>query len=192
MVHIIVGLGNPGKEYEKTRHNVGFMVVDELARQHALDFKKGRGKYLETSLRFGNRKTYLIKPLTFMNLSGEAVAAAVRFYKLEDLSHLLVICDDLNLPFGTIRLRSGGSDGGQKGLRSVIQMLGTQDFPRLRIGIGNNFSNAVEYVLSPFSRKEQEDLPLIIKWAADAVRSFVADGIEVTMSRFNRNLFETN
>jgi len=124
-----------------------------------------------------------------MNLSGLAVASGIRNYDVV-LSNLLIICDDINLNFGTIRIRLKGSDGGQKGLRSIISKLETQDFPRLRIGIGNHFEDAAGYVLSPFSSAEEKELPLIIRIAVDTALSFVLNGIELTMSRFNRNYLE--
>jgi PTH1 family peptidyl-tRNA hydrolase len=183
---LIVGLGNPGKQYSKTRHNSGFMVADYLAAQFNKSFTKFKNMYWVTSFDHQQQTIILMKPATFMNLSGLAVAAGVGRYGVT-LSNLLVICDDLNLKFGAIRLRANGSDGGQKGLRSIISTLGTQDFPRLRIGIDNHIEDAVEYVLSPFSKNEWEYLPDIIKWAAEAVESFVLNGIEITMSRFNKN-----
>ena len=183
---LIVGLGNPGKQYSKTRHNSGFMVADYLAAQFNKSFIKFKNMYWVTSFDHQQQTIILMKPATFMNLSGLAVAAGVGRYGVT-LSNLLVICDDLNLKFGAIRLRADGSDGGQKGLRSIISTLGTQDFPRLRIGIDNHIEDAVEYVLSPFNKNEWEYLPDIIKWAAEAVESFVLNGIEITMSRFNKN-----
>lgn len=124
-----------------------------------------------------------------MNLSGIAVVSGIKYYDIV-LSNLLVLCDDLNLKFGTIRIRSKGSDGGQKGLKSIIASLGTKDFARLRIGVGNHFQDAAEYVLSPFGTSEKKELPSIIQIAADATLSCVLNGIELTMSRFNRTYFE--
>jgi PTH1 family peptidyl-tRNA hydrolase len=124
-----------------------------------------------------------------MNLSGTAVASAIKLYDIV-LSNLLVLCDDINLKFGTIRIRSKGSDGGQKGLRSIISNLETKDFARLRMGVGDHFQDAAEYVLSPFNSEEKKDLPSIIQIAADATLSYVLNGIELTMSRFNRTYFE--
>ncbi len=173
-----------------TRHNVGFMVLDVLAKRWHTEFKQGKGKYLQASFHLEGEKVLLVKPLTFMNLSGQAVRAVIHYFNFTDLSRLLVICDDLNLPFGTIRLRRSGSDGGQKGLRSVIQELNTEEIPRLRIGIGNGFSDAVRYVLSPFSKEEQKFLPEILNWAADAVEVFITEGIERAMSKFNRHIIE--
>lgn len=183
---LIVGLGNPGKKYSKTRHNSGFMVADHLAAQFDKSFTTFKNLYRVTSFDLQEQRIILMKPATFMNLSGLAVAAGIGRYGIA-LSNVLVICDDLNLKFGVIRLRANGSDGGQKGLRSIISALGTQDFPRLRIGIDNQSEDAVEYVLSPFNKNEREYLPDIIQWAAEAVESFVLNGMETTMSRFNKN-----
>lgn len=186
---LIVGLGNPGAQYKKTRHNLGFMVADYLATKYKKSFSKFNNIYWAISFQDNQEKIILMKPATYMNLSGRAVASCLQQYNIV-LTKLLIICDDINLNFGTIRIRSKGSDGGQKGLRSIISALGTQDFPRLRIGIGNHFKDATDYVLSPFTEKEQEDLPSIINWAASAVEYFVHNGIELTMSRFNRNYLE--
>ncbi len=183
---LIVGLGNPGKEYRATRHNVGFMVVEFLASMFKTKFKKYKNIFWLTSIEYNQKKLLILKPATFMNLSGNAVVYGINYYDVV-LSNLLVICDDINLNFGTIRIRSKGSDGGQKGVRSIIEHLGTQNFPRLRIGIKDHFIDAAEYVLSPFNAAEQKDLPFIIEIAADAVLSLMLNGIELTMSRFNRN-----
>jgi len=187
---LIVGLGNPGKTYQKTRHNVGFMIVDYLAAWFHKSFYKFQNAGWFASINYNNHKVILLKPATYMNLSGVGVATGISRYKVP-FSNLLIICDDINLTFGTIRIRSRGSDGGQKGLRSIIQELGTQDFPRLRIGIGNYFEDASDYVLSAFNNAEQEGLPVIIQSAGEAVLSFIHEGIEYTMSRFNRNYVET-
>jgi len=186
---LIVGLGNPGNEYEKTRHNSGFMVVDRLATKYKISFNKLNNIYWITSFKYNRENIILMKPATFMNLSGIAVAAGIKHYNII-LSNLLIVCDDINLPFGTLRIRSKGSDGGQKGLRSIISSLGTQNVPRLRIGIGNHFDDAVDYVLLSFSKKELKNLPIIINQAANAVECFVVNGIELTMSRFNSNYLE--
>ena len=186
---LIVGLGNPGKKYKNTRHNVGFMVLDALASRQKKRFTKSDDKFWTCSLRFPNRQVFLMKPATFMNLSGHAVVSGLTRYDI-DSSNLLVICDDINLDLGTIRIRAKGSDGGQKGLRSIIASLTTQDVPRLRIGIGNHFEDAVEFVLSPFSKKEHENILSIIAIAGDAIEYFVQNEIESTMSRFNKNYLE--
>ena len=130
-----------------------------------------------------------MKPTTFINLSGIAVAEGIEQFKII-LSNLLIICDDINLPFGTLRFRTKGSDSGQKGLRSIVSNLGTQDFPRLRIGISQPFDDTVDYVLEPFINTEKEHLPLIIGQATEAVESYITNGIEFTMSRFNKHYLE--
>lgn len=187
---LIVGLGNPGKKYQKTRHNVGFMVIDSLAARFKQSFDKFQNIASAACVSDKKTEVILLKPKTFMNLSGIAVAAGISKYDIA-LSHLLIICDDINLTFGTIRIRSKGSDGGQKGLQSIIQELGTQDFPRLRIGVGDHFDDAAEYVLSSFNAAERKELHSIIKTASDATLSFIHNGIELTMSRFNRSYLET-
>ncbi|MGH1363554.1 MAG: aminoacyl-tRNA hydrolase [Calditrichia bacterium] len=189
-MYALIGLGNPGKNYEHTRHNVGFMVLDELANRHHGTFKKGKGSYVQTKVTLQGVPTLLIKPTTYMNLSGQAVRQVYDYYNLESCSRLLIVIDEFNLPFGTLRLKSSGSAGGQKGLKSILQTLHTNEVPRMRIGIGNEFANASSYVLSPFSKKEQKDLPLIIQTAADAAEYFVSKGIEDTMNTFNRNLLD--
>lgn len=186
---MIVGLGNPGKKYKNTRHNVGFMVLDALAYWRNKKFTKIDDKFWGCSLRFQNNQVFLMKPATYMNLSGHAVATGVTRYNIDN-SNLLVICDDINLNLGTIRIRAKGSDGGQRGLRSIITSLATQDFPRLRIGIGNHFEDAVKFVLSPFSKQEHEDLLSIVAIAGNAVEYFVLNDIEATMSRYNRNYLD--
>lgn len=188
--YLIVGLGNPGKGYQKTRHNIGFMILDALAGRYKTKFRKVKKGFSISSIDRNAINIRLLKPLTFMNLSGIAVAAGIQQYNIA-LSNVLIICDDINLKFGTLRMRSKGSDGGQKGLRSIISLLGTQVIPRLRIGIGNQFdSNAADFVLSQFNVIEQNELPLIVQSAADAVESFIYNGLEFTMSRFNRNYLE--
>jgi peptidyl-tRNA hydrolase, PTH1 family len=189
-VYIIFGLGNPGPQYEMTRHNVGYMVLDELVKRYNIFFKRGNGPFEISAYFYKDRQILLVRPLTFMNLSGEAASYLVHEYGFHDYSKLLVILDDINLPFGTLRLRPSGSDGGQRGLRSIIDALEDRGIPRLRIGIGNNFSDAVDYVLSPFIAEEQENLPFILKHAVDAVESFIEEGIGLTMSRFNRNFLD--
>jgi len=184
---LIIGLGNPGKKYQNTRHNIGFMVVNNLAGKLGLTFQQGRGDYLQASGLVEGRRVTLIKPLTFMNNSGLAVRQAVQFYK-SDLSNILVIVDDFQIPLGVIRIRKQGSDGGHNGLASVISHLGTKNFPRLRVGIGREapIDNWVSFVLSDFSREEIKLLEQIIPIAAEAAISFIVEGIEKTMNKYNR------
>lgn len=187
--YLIVGLGNPGREYEATRHNVGFRVVDELARRHHLSFGKTERKAQSASGTIRGKRVILSKPQTFMNLSGESVRSIMDFYKVE-VAHLLVVTDDLDLPLGTIRMRISGSAGGQNGLKSVIQHLGTQDFNRLRFGIGRppGKMQARDYVLAPFKGDDAILAAQVIDRAADAVETWLADGIDLAMTRHNGDL----
>lgn len=183
MRKLIVGLGNPGTKYEGTRHNVGFAVVDRLAPLGVPFAKRFDGLLLEAEIDF--RRVLLLKPETFMNLSGRSVRQAVAFYKL-DLTDLLVICDDLSLPLGKLRLRTGGSDGGQKGLRDIAAQLGTESFARLRIGIGERGPiDAADFVLSRFRPSERPLIDDALIAAAQAVAVWVAQGIDAAMNRFN-------
>ncbi len=188
---VVFGLGNPGKKYERTRHNAGFLVADALAQRHGWTFKQGRGDFVQADGHVNGRRLFLIKPLTFMNNSGLAVRQAVEFFR-QDLSQILVVVDDFQLPLGVLRLRKSGSDGGHNGLASIISHLGTQQFPRLRIGIGpeHPIENWVSFVLSEFSRSEWEVLQEIIPTAADAVETAAKEGIERAMNRFNRRLID--
>lgn len=188
---LIVGLGNPGRKYARTRHNAGFMVVDRLARLFKASFVREHVHFWVASIENPSPPKILLKPATYMNLSGVAVAVGVKQYGVEP-ARVLVVCDDLNLTWGTLRLRGAGSDGGHKGLQSIIAHLGTQQFPRLRVGIGNPTAATVDFVLSPFTREELGQLPVVIQAATAAVESFVVNGIERTMSRFNKNHLNPN
>jgi PTH1 family peptidyl-tRNA hydrolase len=183
---LIVGLGNPGRNYRLTRHNIGFMVVDRIAGQLKCPLTKVQGKALVSTSRIGEQKIILAKPQAFMNLSGIAVSSLVRFYKI-DLEHLLVIHDDVDVPFGQIRLRPGGGSAGQKGVESIIERLATKAFPRLRMGIGQppGRMDSADYVLLPFGKDEGEELDNFLDRAAEAVRSFVNEGLDTAMNRFN-------
>jgi PTH1 family peptidyl-tRNA hydrolase len=185
MRKLVVGLGNPGTKYEGTRHNIGFDVVDQLARggTGALFSRRFDGLFAEIEIDF--RRVLLLKPQTFMNLSGRSVRQAVAFYKI-DLADMLVICDDLNLPLGKLRLRRGGSDGGQKGLRDINSQLGSEDFPRLRIGIGERGAiDAVDFVLTRFRPAERPSIDDALITATQAVAVWVSQGLEAAMNRFN-------
>jgi len=182
---LVVGLGNPGTKYQGTRHNVGFELIDRLASggRGASFTRKFDGQMAETEIDF--RRVLLLKPETFMNLSGRSVGQAVRFYKLEP-HEILAVCDDLSLPVGKIRIRPGGSDGGQKGLRDIAAHLGTDQFPRLRIGIGEQGdSDAVAYVLSRFRSPERAVIDDSLILASQAVAVWVTRGIDPAMNRFN-------
>jgi PTH1 family peptidyl-tRNA hydrolase len=186
-VKLIVGLGNPGREYRETRHNVGFMVVDELARRHGLDWGQAPSQVpAVTAKRYGRDGVLLVKPMTFMNLSGDAVAGLARYYGVPD-DRLLVIVDDAALPFGRLRARAGGSAGGHNGLRSVIERLGTQQFPRLRLGVGRGDGrrDLADHVLARFEPGERAELDAFIARAADAAEMFAAEGILKVMDVHN-------
>ncbi|MER3417102.1 MAG: aminoacyl-tRNA hydrolase [Gemmataceae bacterium] len=182
---MIVGLGNPGRRYRGTRHNLGFAVIEELVQR--LGVRKGRHLFeADVAEWSGSRdKVLLVRPLTYMNLSGRSVAPLVRYYQIA-LADLLVICDDLHLPVGQLRVRRRGSAGGHKGLLSIEQALGSSDYPRLRIGIGSpGTRDPVAFVLDRFS---EEELPVIqgaVARAADAARVWAEEGIEAAMNRFN-------
>jgi PTH1 family peptidyl-tRNA hydrolase len=183
---LVVGLGNPGTKYQGTRHNIGFEVVDRLARggSGTTFARKFDGLLGEIEIDF--RRVLLLKPETFMNLSGRSVAQALRFYKLDPANDLLVICDDLTLPLGKLRLRSGGSDGGQKGLRDISAHLGTPGYPRLRVGIGDQGDlDAADFVLSRFRTAERAVMDDALILATQAVAVWATQGIEAAMNRFN-------
>jgi PTH1 family peptidyl-tRNA hydrolase len=183
---LIVGLGNPGREYRTTRHNVGFMVIDRLSQTLAARLSRLQSRALVGAAVWEEQKIVLAKPQTFMNLSGQAVSSLVRFYHLP-LEQLLVIHDDIDLPFGTLRMRPGGGAAGQKGLISIIEQLGTQEFPRLRIGVGRppGQRSAADYVLGDFSSADQEILTQVLNQAVDAARTFVKFGLSQAMNQFN-------
>ena len=181
---LIVGLGNPGREYQGTRHNVGFMVLDVLARRHGIHIRSRRNRASVGEGIIAGEKVTLAKPLTFMNLSGEAVSGLVRRYRVKP-TDIIMICDDVNLPLGRLRIRAGGSAGGHKGLASVIRSLGTDDFLRIRVGIGSPERDMVDYVLSRFGRAERGVVREAVERAADALEVCLADGIEPAMNSFN-------
>ncbi len=188
---LIVGLGNPGARYAGTRHNVGFDVVDELARRRVLAFESSPAEALMARERGPGARLMLAKPLTFMNLSGRAVGELVRYYRVA-LGDVLIVTDDVNLPLGRLRARRGGSDGGHNGLRSVIGALGTA-VARLRIGVdrGDRRRDLAGHVLATFDESELETIRPAIDNAGDAVEVFVTDGIEVVMNRFNGEVRES-
>lgn len=185
MKYLIAGLGNIGPEYELTRHNIGFLVLDQLADMQKATFQVGRLAE-KTEIRFKGRSLHLIKPTTYMNLSGKAVAYWMNELKIPK-ENVLIIVDDLALPFGSLRLRTKGSSAGHNGLKSLEQLLGGQDYSRLRFGIGNDFGKGqqVDFVLSNFSKEEFDKLPDIIKKANEMILSFCTAGASITMTQFN-------
>jgi PTH1 family peptidyl-tRNA hydrolase len=188
---MIVGLGNPGPEYAQSRHNVGFQVVDLLAERHDLEFdrfqKRARLAIGRVRTPAGSEQRVLVaKPMTYMNASGEAVAPLAAFYKIAP-ADVLVVFDDLDLPVGRIRLRPGGGSGGQKGMQSIIKHLGSETFPRLRVGIGRppGQMDPAAYVLRPFSTEQEVEMTFVRMTAADAIEAWLAFGIEAAMNQFN-------
>lgn len=185
MFRLVVGLGNPGIEYAFTRHNAGFLVADQFVRKHQVEFQKSH-KAESVRFRLKNKHVIVLKPLSYMNLSGEVVARFLNELQLSP-QFMIVICDDISLPFGSIRLRKKGGSGGHNGLQSIIDELQTENFNRLRIGIGNDFQKGEQsrYVLSEWDKDEQQHLPQIIQTAAEAVETFILEGIEHAMNKFN-------
>ena len=184
---LIVGLGNPGREYRDTRHNAGFMVVDEIARRHDLNWAMAPAQVPEAFVakRFGTEPVLLAKPLTYMNLSGEAAAGLLRYYDVDPVD-LLIVVDDIDLPFGRLRARPSGSAGTHNGLRSVVGRLGTE-VPRLRVGVGRGDArrDLADHVLAKFETAEREQLESVITRAADAAEMFAAEGIIKVMNTYN-------
>ncbi len=183
---LLTGLGNPGRQYRETRHNIGFMVLDRLAARLGVSFTRVQLRALVTTTRYQGRRLILAKPQTYMNESGLSVGSLVKFYKVP-FESLMVAHDDVDLPFGALRMRPGGGSAGQKGIASIIARLGTQEFPRLRFGIGRPPGSklAAAYVLEDFSRDEAEILTSALDLAADALLAFVSDGLDMAMNRYN-------
>ena len=199
-MYLIAGLGNPGSRYENTRHNVGYRLIDKLAKFFKISSFKTAYNYEAAAVRYKDEVLVLMKPLTFMNLSGMALLEFSRKFDT-DPAKVLIVYDDVDLDFGTLRLRPSGSDGGQKGMHSIIYEMQSEDIPRLRIGIKNKAElekfydgekyHLAEYVLSNFRPEEMKYLNKILEHARDAVLSFVEKGIEETMNNFNKNFLES-
>ncbi|MEM1134571.1 MAG: aminoacyl-tRNA hydrolase [Bacteroidota bacterium] len=185
MKYLIVGLGNIGKEYEDTRHNIGFMVVDYLASMYKIEFEIDRHAFI-THFKYKSRSIYMIKPTTFMNLSGKAVQHWLTQLKISK-ENMMVVVDEIALPYGKLRMRAQGSSAGHNGLKNIEMCVSGKQYPRLRFGVGDEFSKGkqVDYVLSPFSEDEKIDLSLHIEKAAEMILSFTSIGINHTMSKFN-------
>ncbi len=185
MKYLIVGLGNIGDEYRGTRHNIGFRILDAFAEASNISFTTER--YGDVAhMRVKNKQLTLLKPSTYMNLSGNAV----RYWKEKegiDVDHILVLVDDIALPFGAIRIKSGGSDAGHNGLKNIAQMLGTQAYPRLRFGVGNDFPRGcqIDYVLGQFTLDQRQQLPVRVDVACEAIKAFCLSGIGFAMCNFN-------
>ena len=185
---LIVGLGNPGEQYEWTRHNLGFMLVDLLARQAGAQVKRAECRALVGRAELEGRVVELVKPQTYMNLSGESVACLLRKRAgLKPAADVLVISDDIALPFGTLRLRPRGSSGGQKGLKNIIAALGTDEFMRLRVGIRpeHPVGDTASYVLERFPKAQRDEVEKVLERATDALRAVIRDGIDKAMAQYN-------
>ncbi len=184
--YLVIGLGNPGREYSRTRHNIGFMLVDRLAVRLNARGMKVQSKAIVITAQYEDQKLILAKPQTFMNLSGQSVQGLVHFYKLP-LDHVLIAHDDLDLPFCTIRMRPGGGAGGQKGIKSTIDQLGTPEFARLRLGIDRppGRMDAAAYVLQEFSQKELMTVSETLDRAADAALAWMSEGLNTAMNKYN-------
>ena len=184
---LVVFLGNPGLKYEGTRHNAGFMTADALAKRKNVAINRTRFHALTASCEIGEEKVLLMKPQTFMNLSGEAAAEAARFYKIPP-QHVLVVSDEVSLPIGRLRVRSKGSAGGHNGLKSIIACLGSEEFPRIRLGVGappHPDYDMADWVLSTFKNQDAEDMAAAVARAAEAVECYILNGPEKTMNRYN-------
>lgn len=184
---LFIGLGNPGRDYRNTRHNIGFRFIDEFAQHLGVEFSRTQAKALVTTGRYQENKIILAKPQTFMNKSGFATRELLKFYKV-DLEHFVVVYDDVDLPFGKIRIKPSGGAAGHKGMKSIIEQLGTNKFPRIRLGVGRQFPSkqAANYVLKPFNQEELEFLKVFLDRAVDGAVVFIENGIESAMTNFNR------
>jgi peptidyl-tRNA hydrolase, PTH1 family len=189
---LIAGLGNPGPSYAGNRHNVGFMVADVLAARAGSTFRRQRSRVLAASGRLAGQPVIIAKPMSFMNLSGGPVRAASGFYKVPP-GRIVVIHDELDLPFGSIRLKLGGGDNGHNGLRSLTASLGTRDYYRVRVGVGRppGRQDPADFVLTNFSAAERKDVPLLLEHCADAVESILAGGLASAQNRFNGTVIGT-
>lgn len=184
---LIVGLGNPGEQYARTRHNVGFGAVNEVARRHRLEWSGKRANARLAEGQIGGERVALARPQTYMNLSGQAVVGLRQWFKLDPARELLVIYDDIDLPFGVLRLREKGGPGTHNGMKSVIGQLGSQVFPRVRVGIGGKPEgwDLANYVLGRWTRDEEQQLPVLYERIADAVDTIVREGFSAAMNRYN-------
>ena len=186
MINLVVGLGNPGKEYENNRHNLGYKVIEKLARRKRKDFKAGKGDYYYCQIESNREEIFLIKPHTFMNICGWVVLDCLADFNMIP-ENLLILCDDINLPLGKIRIRESGTDGGHKGLRSIIYQLNTLDFARLRMGVGvpEEEQDVERFVLEDFKKDELDTVNEMINQAADATEGILSLGIKKAMNKYN-------
>lgn len=185
-MYLIVGLGNPGKEYERTRHNIGFEVVEQLAKNNNIELNKMKFKGIYGEGRISGKKTYILKPTTYMNNSGEAVQAFADYYKIED-ENIMIIADDIDIPFASIKIKKNGSGGTHNGLKSIVKLLGSKDFSRLKIGVGTKHESQdlANFVLGKFSKEEMIDIDKTIDLATKAIEEAIKSGIESSMNKYN-------
>jgi peptidyl-tRNA hydrolase, PTH1 family len=186
---LIVGLGNPGKKYELTRHNIGYLILDYIAEYLKIKFNPSKGDWYGAKGNYNNSEFYLMKPTTFMNNSGEAVQDFLTSNNIS-LNNVLIVCDDFQIPFGMIRLRTKGSDGGHNGVSSIIYHLNSMSFPRMRIGIGKDVLNKedyIDFVLSDFNKDEMFQLNELFPIYKDCILSFLSEDLKITMNKFNKN-----
>lgn len=181
---LIVGLGNPGKQYEQTRHNIGFDVIDYMANKYNIDVNRKKFKGICGEGFIENKKVILLKPLTYMNLSGESIRELANFYKLED-DEIIVVYDDISLDIGRLRIREKGSAGGHNGIKSIIQNLGGDKFPRVKVGVGQPKDNLVNHVLGKFSKEDREHIEKVIPVVSDAIVEIVKNDAKESMNKFN-------
>ena len=181
---LIVGLGNPGKQYEQTRHNIGFDVIDYMANKYNIDVNREKFKGICGEGFIENKKVILLKPLTYMNLSGESIRELANFYKLED-DEIIVVYDDISLDIGRLRIREKGSAGGHNGINSIIQNLGGDKFPRVKVGVGQPKDNLVNHVLGKFSKEDREHIEKVIPVVSDAIVEIVKNDAKESMNKFN-------
>ena len=181
---LIVGLGNPGKQYEQTRHNIGFDVIDYMANKYNIDVNREKFKGICGEGFIENKKVILLKPLTYMNLSGESIRELANFYKLED-DEIIVVYDDISLDIGRLRIREKGSAGGHNGIKSIIQNLGGDKFPRVKVGVGQPKDNLVNHVLGKFSKEDREHIEKVIPVVSDAIVENVKNDAKESMNKFN-------
>ena len=181
---LVVGLGNPGAKYEHTRHNMGFLTMDLLAEKLNVKLNKVKFKSAYNIVRFGGQKCLVMKPQTYMNLSGEAVREAVQFYKIP-ADHVIVISDDISLPLGKLRVRGSGSAGGHNGLKNIIAHLGTDAFPRVKVGVGAPEHDIVDWVIGPFTANERKVIDGVLDRALGAAECIITDGVSAAQNRYN-------
>jgi PTH1 family peptidyl-tRNA hydrolase len=188
-VRVIFGLGNPGRKYQLTRHNIGYLFLDYIQSITKIPFSPGKGDYYFGRTEISDTPLLLIKPTTYMNLSGRAVLQVIEMFEI-DIEDIIVVYDDYHLPFGTIRIRPRGSSGGHNGINSIIEHLETDEFDRLKIGIGTQFENSVDFVLSKFDKTELNQLEPLMRNAYKALNEWLINGINSAMNKYNRNVLD--